>query len=388
MDILVGISAKNVESTIVHVMNVVSLGLMEFFSEYNNLVVVSDGFSTDRTFELAELFGLPDRINKIVTEDHGNSGKGCAIRTIFEIAALSDAKAVVTIDGDLFSIKPDWIQNLVQPCMYGRADLVVPFYVRDKYDGVITNNLAYPYMRSLYGIKVRQPIGGDYGLSNEMVEILRKHPMFPDHFGIDIFITTVASGEHMDISEALLGLKIHESTTKYLEPGKHLIPMFRQVVGTMFGLTEYYEDEWKKTHKRDIKRRIGRYYGQRPVPVKVDLEKIVKTYKADYLNYKEYLASILPEELLNVVEENINSEKPDFKPEHWARTVYTIASKYKRSDKNEKPFILDALRVLWLIRYASYVVETEGMDIDEAERVIEEQARIFEEEKDYLISIY
>ncbi len=65
-----------------------------------------------------------------------------------------------------------------------------------------------------------------------------------------------------------------------------------------------------------------------------------------------------------------------------------MASKHKSAEKGKKPLILDALRVLWLARYASYVVETEGMDIDDAEGVIEEQARVFEDEKDYFISIY
>ena len=50
--------------------------------------------------------------------------------------------------------------------------------------------------------------------------------------------------------------------------------------------------------------------------------------------------------------------------------------------------ILDALMVLWMGRFASYVNETKDMETEEAEEEIERQAEIFEEERDYLISIY
>ena len=58
VDIVIGISAKNVDTTLVRVMNVASMGLLESLPDYKGLVVVSNGYSTDRTTELAELFEL------------------------------------------------------------------------------------------------------------------------------------------------------------------------------------------------------------------------------------------------------------------------------------------------------------------------------------------
>jgi len=59
------------------------------------------------------------------------------------------------MDGDLLSIKPEWVETISNPIVYGRADLTVPYYIRDKNDGVITNNLVYPFTRALYGIWYR-----------------------------------------------------------------------------------------------------------------------------------------------------------------------------------------------------------------------------------------
>lgn len=62
---------------------------------------------------------------------------------------------------------PVWIRNLGEPLFKDFA-FVSPLYVRHKYDGTITNNIAYPLSRCLYGRRVRQPIGGDCGLSSQM----------------------------------------------------------------------------------------------------------------------------------------------------------------------------------------------------------------------------
>ena len=57
VDIVVGILCKNVEATILHVINAVSEGLHKHFSEYEKMIVVSDGFSSDRTDNQIYQFG-------------------------------------------------------------------------------------------------------------------------------------------------------------------------------------------------------------------------------------------------------------------------------------------------------------------------------------------
>jgi len=211
IDIMVGVLCKNVEGTILNVLNVINEGLYRYFPDYRLAIIVSDGNSTDKTNEIINLFHPYSNIEIIKTEDITNSGKGAGVRTIFEIAHESEAKSVVLIDGDLLSVKPGWIQTIANPIVYGRADLTVPYYIRDKNDGVITNNLVYPFTRALYGIDIRQPIAGEYALSKNLYELLREHPLFPPDFGIDIFILTVAAAEGMYIKEGLFSLKIHES---------------------------------------------------------------------------------------------------------------------------------------------------------------------------------
>jgi len=390
IDIVVGISTKNVDTTIIHVLNVVATGLSRYLPEYNGLVVVSDGFSTDRTIQLAEMFELPSNIPKIVTEQMGGPGKGNGIKTIFEIASEVDASSVVLVDGDLLSIRPEWIEHLGKPPLYGISDLVVPYYIRDKHDGVITNHIAYPLTESLHGIGIRQPICGEYGLSIDCVRELLKHPLIPGDFGIDIFITTFVAAHRYVIQQTLLGLKLHESTTKYLAPEKHLVPMFRQVVGMMFELMDYYEDEWRENdHSVVAQKAKAKYKGQIPTPVTVDAKKFDDGFKSGYEHYKPQFDRLLDEELCCKIEDATKKEMAYIEPELWAKSIYKLATAYKYSEDDEgKLNVIDCLRTLWMARVSSYVEDTNGLEVEDAEKILTAQAEIFRTEIGHLKSIY
>ncbi|MDI6859544.1 MAG: glycosyltransferase [Methanocellales archaeon] len=58
-DIVIGVLTKNEECTIIHVLNMVTAGLLDFFPEYDASILVADGNSTDRTIRLAESFRTP-----------------------------------------------------------------------------------------------------------------------------------------------------------------------------------------------------------------------------------------------------------------------------------------------------------------------------------------
>jgi hypothetical protein len=388
VDILVGILCKDVEATVLNVLNVINEGLYRYFPGYRKAIVVSQGDSSDKTSEAIDLFQPYTSVEKIVTEDITKGGKGAGVMTILEIAHETNAKCVVLIDGDLLSIKPGWVETIANPIIYGRADLTIPYYIRDKYDGVITNSLVYPFTRALYGIDVRQPIAGEFALSRNLYEVLRRHPLFPPGFGVDIFIVTVAAAEGMVVKEGLFSLKIHESTTRYLEPEKFLIPMFRKVTGSMFELAKYYEDYWKNKEHEEHKGFYRESFSQKPIPVRVDISKLKKSFKSEFESSKNIIKQFLPGDIVADLE-NVAKKIEKFDSEFWSEIVYNYAAAYKNVKSESKKYrLLDSLKTLWIGRFVSYAIEVKNMDMNEAEQVIQKQAEIFEEKIDYLRSVY
>jgi glycosyltransferase involved in cell wall biosynthesis len=384
---MVGVLCKDVETTVLNVLNVINEGLYRYFPDYNKAIVISEGNSTDKTKEVIDLFQPYNSISKITTTDISEGGKGSGVLTILEIAHKAEAKCVVLMDGDLLSIKPGWIQTISNPIIYGRADLTVPYYIRDKNDGVITNNLVYPFTRAVYGIDIRQPIAGEFALSQNLYNILRNHPLFPPDFGVDIFIVTVAAAEGLKVKEGLYSLKIHESTTRYLEPEKFLIPMFLRVTGSMFTLAKYYEQYWKnnpcirhKTHYREC-------FSQKPIPVRIDLPHLTTSFQNKYREKKSIIGLVLNKDMLSELDKIITDPK-SFDSEMWAEIVYNFAAAFKNATDDRKIQLLDSLNPLWLGRFVSYAMEVQDMDINQAETVLQKQAEVFEEKFNYLLSIY
>ena len=388
VDIMVGVLCKDVEATVLNVLNVVNEGLYRYFPDYKKAIVICCAESSDKTDEVVNLFQPYNTIEKIVTSDITEGGKGTGVMTIFEIAHESETKCVILIDGDLLSIKPGWIQTIANPIVYGRADLTVPYYIRDKNDGVITNNLVYPFTRALYRIDIRQPIAGEYAISKNLYELLRDHPLFPPDFGVDIFILTVAAAEELYVKEGLFSLKIHESTTRYLEPEKFLIPMFRKVTGCMFELAKFYEYRWKSKPTRWHAKFYRECFSQNPIPVRVNIPKMKKSFESEFTSSKKIMSHYLPNSIMKDLDKIVTNNE-NFDSEIWAEVVYNYAAAWKNLERDsDKYLLLDSLKTLWIGRFVSYATEVKNMDINEAEIVIQKQAEIFEDKFDYLKSIY
>ncbi|MBU2235262.1 MAG: glycosyltransferase, partial [Proteobacteria bacterium] len=244
-DIVIGIPSYYSGESITHVIKTIINGIEQYYPHLKALIVISDGGSTDDTRDLARMVDPKSyNIESIVTIYRGLPGKGTGLRAVFEVASFLKARAVAVFDSDLLSITPEWVRNVLEPVLHG-YDYVAPNYNRYKLDGTITNTLAYNLTRALYGQQIRQPIGGDFGISPALV----KHYLDQDvwdsdvaKFGIDIWMTTSAIVGGFRLCQAKLGVKLHDRK----DPASDLGPMLRQVVGTTFQLMDKYEDYWLK----------------------------------------------------------------------------------------------------------------------------------------------
>src|SRR5512135_1928195 len=139
-DVLVGIPSYNNVLTASYVISQVVTGLDKYFHQLRSVIFVSDGNSVDGTLDSVRTVQLPckspDSCNpKLIPAVYvGISGKGSALKAIFEASQILGAKAVALVDSDLRSITPEWMKLLISPALAGTG-LVVPFYNRRKYDG-------------------------------------------------------------------------------------------------------------------------------------------------------------------------------------------------------------------------------------------------------------
>jgi glucosylglycerate synthase len=429
-DIMVGIPSFKNAATIGYVVRAAQAGLVQYFPDLRPVVVNSDAGSPDGTGRVVVETEPPDYVEEILLvrpnhklervsltypEIDGVGGKGAALRTIFEIAAALEVQALVVVDSDLRSIVPEWIELLSGPILKGGYDYVSPLYARYKYDGTITNTVTYPLTRALYGKRIRQPIGGDFGVSGDLV----RHYLTLDDwtsdvskFGIDIWMTTSALTGGYAICQTRLGAKIHDPK----DPGSDLGPMFRQVVGTILRLAVEHSDAWlpiRGSHP------VPAYGFERiidPPPLEVNTLRLLSEFHAGSLTLADMWRSMLSPESLEAVLElaeeagrlgdaaraklGIGGDVASttattlemaeaasayhFPDDLWARIVYDLVLT-ARNPPHPLESLVAALVPIYFGRVGSFVIENRHITTEQAEDRVERQAREFELLKPYLV---
>jgi glycosyltransferase involved in cell wall biosynthesis len=398
-DIVIGIPSYNNAGTIGHVTRAACAGLAKYFPDLRSVIINSDGGSQDSTADAVLSARLEDSrllllatprptVPRLSFPYHGIPGKGSAFRLIFQMASRLQAKACAVVDSDLRSITPEWIDLLLRPVLSAGYDFVAPYYHRHKYDGTITNSIVYPLTRALYGLQVRQPIGGEFGLSRRLVErYLERDDWETDvaRYGIDIWMTTIAIAEGYRVCQSFLGAKLHDAK----DPAADLSAMLQQVVGSVFTLMQEYEGVWANLSGSAPVDLFGFRYGVGLDPVEVNLERMLAAFRRGCADLTEVLSRALDPGTYAGVRALASAPNDAFhmNDELWVRIVTDFACAF-RHQRVARGHLLGSLTPLYLGRVASFVIETRHMVSSEVEERIEELCRVFEREKPRLIARY
>ncbi len=431
-DIMVGIPSFKNAATIGYVVHAAQAGLVQYFPDLRPVVVNSDAGSPDGTQRVVVETEPPDYIEEILLvrptnklarvsltypEIDGVGGKGAALRTIFEIADALQVQALVVVDSDLRSILPEWVELLAGPILKGGYDYVAPLYSRYKYDGTITNTVTYPLTRALYGHRIRQPIGGDFGVSGDLVRHYLAAEDWTDDiskFGIDIWMTTTALAGGFAICQTRLGSKVHDPK----DPGSDLGPMFRQVVGTILRLAVRYADRWEGIRGSHDVPAYGFERLADPPPLDVNTVRLLSEFHGGSLTladgWRGMFAPANVESILELAEEAgqmaeaarkaLDMDAPGaatpttaemaaalagfhFPDDLWARTVYDMVVA-AREDPDGVDRMVASFVPVYFGRVASFIIENRDLTTDQAEERVMRQAREFELLKPYLVDAW
>jgi hypothetical protein len=329
-----------------------------------------------------------DRPDRVALTYVGLSGKGSAFRAIFELAAAMEARACAVLDADLRSVSPAWIDRLVGPVLGHGYDLVTPLYARHKLDGTITNSIAFPLTAALYGRRLRQPIGGDFGFSGRLATHWAGKQVWSTdvaRFGVDIWMTTVALCEGFSVCQSVLGAKLHDAK----DPGRDLGPMFRQVVGSLFALAGRYVDRWASADGIEDVPVFGFRTATSTEEIKVNLDRLIWRFVEGYVAEHQLWEQILAPQQLDGVKEAISQagERPEgfvLPVELWARICYDYLLAYNTQEIDHDRLV-SSMIPLYFARTATFVREAADDTPEQAEQRIAAFAEVFLAEKPYLI---
>lgn len=395
-DIVIGIPSFNNAGTIGHVVRMAEKGLREFFPSVRSIIINSDGGSQDgsaeRALQAAEPGALlqvpfrPNPMQDIWVPQSGIPSKGNAFRTVFQAAKMLGAKACAVLDGESQSITPDWIRSLVQPVLDGRYDFISPYYTRRKFDGAVNNSIVYPITRALYGKRVRYPMGSDFCLSSVMIDHYLNQDAWGGSgslFGVEIWMTTQALCGSFRTAQCFLGNKIHDSKG----PVPDLSSTLKQILGIVFTEAEKNAMVWQRIRGSEAIPMFGNPEVVNSKPVKVDVERMIDSYKLGFENLFELWGPVIPPAVLLELKKLAQRANRDFLfPDAlWVRLIYDFAVAFHLKMMN-RDHLLSALTPLYLGWIASFMLQMQSAETAQVEARIEELCLRYEMEKPYLIS--
>jgi glucosylglycerate synthase len=391
-DLALAILTYNHGATVKSVAAAAARGLAEYFPGVAAILINSDAGSSDDTQEALATAALPTITlhheapagERVAVPFHGVPGRGAAMRAAFEAAHRIGAKAVVMLEADAVSARPDWIPRLLRPVLEDKADLVAPVYARHRYDGTITRLLLSPLVRALYGRRLHHPFGGQQALSGRLIEHLLLHPKWDwgGRDASDLWITGAAIADGFSVWETWLGQYVVRSATRTTD----LPAMVAQTLGAAFSVMERHGDLWLEVRDSEPLPCLGDPMAPPPDVVTVDVTRLLDAFRRGVSDLSSIWELVLaPDTLGEVLSlDALDVARFAFPDDLWARVVYDFALGHHYGVVH-RDHLLRSLVPIYLGRTAAFVIATSGVRAAAADTLLEEVALAFERQKPYLV---
>jgi hypothetical protein len=155
------------------------------------LIVNADGGSDDGTGPA--FLATPTRMQKRLLTIEGPPGKGRNLRAAWKFCLDEGIDAVVTLDGDMTTVQPWWIEAFLRPIAEGRAAFVSPLYRRNLYRAVTSRNASRPFLYGWFGVDIPHPLSGNNAIARPLLERLAARAWTPAQLGYGIETAIVST---------------------------------------------------------------------------------------------------------------------------------------------------------------------------------------------------
>ncbi len=353
----------NESSNIKEITRVVDRGMQLLAKKYGATVFIvnADSASTDNT---VEKFEATTTITPKITIKNQTKGKGVNLLKFIDLAAHQDADFCLTIDADITSASPNWVLDLLEPVIQGRADFVAPLYQRDRFGASITIHFAYPTIRAFTGQSIRQPIGGEFAFNRRFIELVQTtdKPAAVYSYGIDIFWTFLAASSCLRIVQTPLGQKVHAPGLGKIEG---MFPQVAEAAGFM-------ARQVRRTQRTDVSPELPVGIAEMAVyPSESDLKALYGRAK----NRLQNLSAWLPSSAVKYAKGVQNTDDFVFlSQENWSKILVAWYEQVLSGQSSDIPKLAQELLPFFVLRTMGFWSEIGSLTPVEIEKKIQAQA--------------
>jgi hypothetical protein len=316
-----------------------------------------------------------------------------AYRRVFAVGGRLGVRACGVIASRPQTGARQWIYRLVQPVLDLGFDLVAPCYTRQKMEGLLNRSVLSPLHQALYGERLQNPMGPDFGLSGKLLQKLLR----PDSSrrGAEASalasIASSAAASGFQVCESQLGVRTQRPTD-----WANLSSLLAEVLGSTFLEMEGRATQWQSIRGSKILPRFG---APESIPSESEIEpahgveahgdvhEMIESFQLGTRNLQDVWGLILPPTSLLELRRLCRLPEDQFRlPDNlWARIVYDFALGH-RLRTISRDHLLRSITPLYLGWIASYTLEMQTAGLGEVDSRIERLSKAYEDNKSYLVS--
>jgi hypothetical protein len=309
-----------------------------------------------------------------------------AYETVLTVAGKLGARASGVLVSEPRTISaPSAVYRLFQPLLDLGFDLVMPRYNRQKTEGLLNRSILSPLSRSLYGERLQNPMGPDFGISGKLLQRILEREDGPRRGfqanPLASIVSNAASGG-FHACESCLGVRVQAATN-----WPDLSTLMALVLGPVFLDVERNAALWQRVRGS----KPVPWFGS-PEPVSadagpIDVQRMIESFQLGAHNLQEVWGSVLPPTTLLELRKLSRLPPALFRmpDDLWASIVYDFVLGH-RLRTISRDHLLRSMTPLYLGWIASYAIELESAGPAEVEARMDRLAAVFEARKPYLLS--
>ena len=332
--------------------------------------------------ERALVFHLPSLLAKPSVPATGIVGMSETYQSVFAAAEKLQAQGCCIIASKVEMATPPWAWRIAQPVFESQADLVLPHYARQKFEGLLNASIIAPMIRALYGKRINNPMGPDFGVSQRLFQKMLAARMGGNHLNPLVSLTPTALCQNLQIIEVHFGSRIYPATD-----WGNMSSVLANVLTPIFVDMERNAAFWQRTRVSEPVPVIGEPFPLSPDSAAVDIRAMVESFQLGNRELQEIWSLVLPPSSVFELRKlsRLPIEQFRMPDELWVRIVYDFALAH-RLRTISRDHLLSSMTPLYLGWVASYAHDLTLAEAMSPERRLERLSLAYEAGKSYLVS--
>ena len=313
-------------------------------------------------------------------------GMLAAYQSILTIGEELGARGCCVIASKLEHAPSRWVCRLAVPLLEASCDFVAPSYARRKFDGLLNSSIISPLTRSLYGLRIQNPMGPDLGISQRLFQGLRDGDQHGNAGGngmhlLASLVPLVLCG-NLQASQTYLGARRYPPSD-----WTYVSSLLSEILGPIFLAMERNAACWQRTRTSSPVKTLNEPMSAPQTAGTVEIDRLVNSFQLGIRDLQEIWGLVLPPASLLELRKlaRLPTEQFHVPDELWVRIIYDFALAHRLRTIN-RDHLLRSLTPLYLGWVASYAGELATAEENAVEHRLERLSLAFEIGKPYLVS--